>query len=50
MFESHRHDYDDRLAQEARQAGFSPRWIPLLVPLWALLLIGLVYFVIYEVL
>jgi hypothetical protein len=50
MFESHRHDYDEMLAREERQAGLPPKWIPLLVPLYALMLIGLVYFIVYEVL
>lgn len=42
----HHHEYDDMLAQEARQAGFSPRWIPVAVPLYALLLVLLVFVVI----
>jgi hypothetical protein len=50
ILESHRHDYDEMLAQEARQTGFSPRWIPLLVPLYAVMLVSVVYFVIFEVL
>ena len=50
IFESQRHDYDDMLAREERTAGFSPKWIPLLVPLYAVMLVSLVYFVIIEVL
>lgn len=43
---SHRHEYDDMMKQEARQAGFAPKWIPVAVPLYALMLVALVFVVI----
>lgn len=33
------------LAREERQAGFSPKWIPVLVPLPAAILAALVFFI-----
>jgi hypothetical protein len=50
IFESHRHDYDDMLGRESRLAGFSPKWIPFVGPFFALMLVALVYFVMWEVL
>ena len=46
LLESHHHEYDDMMAQEARQIGFSPKWIPLAVPLYAAALVALVFLVI----
>lgn len=46
LLDSHHHEYDDMLAQEARQIGFSPRWIPIAVPLYAAMLVALVFLVI----
>jgi len=46
LLESHHHEYDDMMAQEARQIGFSPKWIPVAVPLYAAALVALVFLVI----
>jgi len=46
LLESHHHEYDDMMKQEARQAGFPPKWIPIAVPLYALMLVALVFLVI----
>lgn len=50
LFESHRHDYDDMLAEEERQVGFSPKWIPVLVPLAAATFVALIMVISYAVL
>lgn len=50
LFETHRHDYDDMLAREERQAGLPPKWIPVVVPLYGLMLVALIFLIAYEVL
>ena len=43
LLHSEHHEYDDMMEQETRQAGFSPKWIPVAVPLYGLLLVLLVF-------
>lgn len=44
------HEYEDMLAEEESRTGFSPRWIPILVPLAGATFVALIMFISYEVL
>ncbi len=46
----HHHEYEDMLAEEERRVGFSPKWIPVLVPLAAATFFALIAFISYGVL